>query len=582
MSTRRRDKTVGHYHIDPKLIIQEDASSTLEVGMMVYLDSDGLYKPAVAIPTEPEKSNVCGVVWDFEGPDQFYLRQGATPLMYRHPLGPDWFEKDSNGRVREEAPSPSLIPGDMGAYLYLSPSNPGYLTHIPPYEDQTTQCECNELCSVVVGIKQQYGWFYDPSVNTCQNRFESDVTIIYTNVPTPGPPGPPGPDGPAGPAGAQGAQGNDGPIGPVGPVGPVGPAGRDGVNGRDGICQDCTDPLYFGCGLELDEDTLINTGIIGISPNAGGCTSLGDLNGLVSISSIGTEVGEDGCDYLTYAANYLNLKVDAGGDDSGSEGQCGSSSGVPICSISEDTGDASVFGCPGTVVEFSSINGSAIGAVPADGCAPPDNPGVFRALLKGGVGIDVTGEAGGEITIEADTDCAYVDIPLPEFANVDDADPICPDNNSKVVVDVSYDDDNCKWEVQKAIIEDPNINENDQDEELCPGDYVYSDFHNGPSAGEGCRYEFYRKKLPKIYNGVESGTGEAGGSTSCDFVIAIEEGEDNECGTNIKYITQTLGVTKNVDGTGCAVTDVDLSCTGTSDGPLELTITYGDICCTYS
>jgi hypothetical protein len=82
MATRKRDSTIGHYHIDPKLIFQEDAGSTLEIGQLVYLDPiDQNYKPAIALPAEPEKSNVCGVVWSFEGENQFYLRQGTTPMM---------------------------------------------------------------------------------------------------------------------------------------------------------------------------------------------------------------------------------------------------------------------------------------------------------------------------------------------------------------------------------------------------------------------------------------------------------------------------------------------------------------------
>lgn len=578
MSTRRRDKTVGHYHIDPKLIIQEDASSTLEVGMMVYLDSDGLYKPAVAIPTEPEKSNVCGIVWDFEGPDQFYLRQGATPLMYRHPLGPDWFEKDSNGRVREEAPSPSLIPGDMGAYLYLSPSNPGYLTHIPPYEDQSTQCECNELCSVVVGIKQQYGWFYDPSVNTCQNRFESDVTIIYTNVPTPGPPGAPGPAGPVGPAGAQGPQGNVGPIGPAGPVGPVGPAGRDGVNGRDGKCQDCTDPLYFGCGLELDGDTLVNTGLVGISPNAAGCTRLGDLNGFVAISSLGIEVGEDGCDYLTYAANYLDFRVDAGGDGWNDQGQCGSSSGVPICSISEDIGNANVFGCPGTVVEFSSINGSAVGAIPVDGCAPPDDPGVFRVLLKGGIGIDVTGEAGGEITIEADTDCAYVDIPLPDI-NVNN-NVICGFGED-VISFKEYDDNNCIWEFEKIRIPDLEEPDDHGPDTVCPGDDIVVAV-NKETRNNDCHIKPVTKGMPEFIEGLDSLTGDD--SEDCFILTNIKLDDSGDCGSYLvpyyKDLDSMLGTRVKEGSEGCAI--VGLEFTSCDSGKVYLEYELGDICCTYS
>jgi hypothetical protein len=167
MSVSRRGKTEGPLKHDAKLIQQESASSTLEVGQLVYLDDDGLYKPAIASLGTPKTSIVVGVVWSFEGPNQFYLQQTDSPLFYRFPLTKDYFEVDTNGRVRENAPNAVKIPGNLGDYLYLSHVTPGGLSHVAPYDD---------LCQVIVGTKQPYGWLYQPNLNSCTVEITAGVT----------------------------------------------------------------------------------------------------------------------------------------------------------------------------------------------------------------------------------------------------------------------------------------------------------------------------------------------------------------------------------------------------------------------
>lgn len=156
MVSRRRDKTIGHIHTDPRIIYQPDAQETLEIGMLVYLDCDGVFKPALAVP---EKSELAGVVWSFEGPHNFYLHQGDGPMLYRFPLTPEFFSSDGDGRVRENAPDPILIPGHLGDLLYLSPTEPGRMTHVRPTGI--------DECEVVVGKKMQYGFLYQPGDPVC-------------------------------------------------------------------------------------------------------------------------------------------------------------------------------------------------------------------------------------------------------------------------------------------------------------------------------------------------------------------------------------------------------------------------------
>jgi hypothetical protein len=110
MSISRRDKTIGHIHTDPKLIYQSGAGSTLKVGQVVYQDCDGVYRPALACP---DKSDVCGIVWDIEGENQFYLKQSDSPMMYRFPLTKDYFTTDINGKVLDNSPNPLKIPGRL-------------------------------------------------------------------------------------------------------------------------------------------------------------------------------------------------------------------------------------------------------------------------------------------------------------------------------------------------------------------------------------------------------------------------------------------------------------------------------------
>ena len=156
MVTRRRDKTIGHIHTDPRIIYQPNAQNDLEIGQIVYLDCDGIFKPALATP---EKSNIAGVVWSFEGANHFYLHQGDGPMMYRFPLTKEFFTTDIDGRVIEDIPDPIKVPGQLGELLYLSPTEPGALTYIAPTDP--------DHCIVVVGKKMRYGFLYQPGERSC-------------------------------------------------------------------------------------------------------------------------------------------------------------------------------------------------------------------------------------------------------------------------------------------------------------------------------------------------------------------------------------------------------------------------------
>jgi hypothetical protein len=164
MVTRRRDKTIGHIHTDPRIIYQVDAQESLEVGQLVYLDCDGIFKPALAVPG---KSQVAGVVWSFEGPHHFYLHQGDGPMLYRFPLTPEFFTTDSNGRVQEDSPEPTKIPGKLGQELYLSDTVPGGITHVAPTG--------LDVCKVIVGKKMAYGFLYHTEPPECCQ----DIIEIY-------------------------------------------------------------------------------------------------------------------------------------------------------------------------------------------------------------------------------------------------------------------------------------------------------------------------------------------------------------------------------------------------------------------
>jgi hypothetical protein len=428
---------------------------------------------------------------------------------------------------------------------------------VPPYSE--------EICSFVVGVKQSYGWLYQPNMNTCQNTIEE---LVVVETPIPGPPGPPGPEGPQGIAGNQGPQGNQGPIGLTGPIGPRGPAGVDGVDGKDAICLDCTDPLFFGCGLEIrDGDTLVNTGLVGLT--GGGSCSIGA--DLVAVRALAEVTNLEGCTELAYTNNYLRFNINVG---TALSGECGGGA----VSLANKILDATNPSCIGSIVKLASLRGNAVDGPGQNGCNAGDN-GEYRVLLKGDIGITVDGTNGEEITISADGSCAYVDLPIPDI-NLRNMGPVCPGQDDvNVITKIEYNVALCKWDIERSFLALPIINEYDINENVCPGDYIYSEYNNGPDAGDGCRYQFFRRKMPKIFNEIEEDTLE---TATCTVVTAVEEGGAGECGTKLKVTTQELGFNKTILGAGCAIIDIDLSCESTAGGPFMLTVTRGDICCTYS
>ncbi len=138
MSSTRRDKSISHFHLDPKLIQQTDAKTTLDIGKFVYLDTDGIYKLAISNGTEIQ-ANVQGYVWSFVGNDAFYLKSGFGPLEYRFPLPGDF-----------------SIPGNVGDELYLSASSYGDMQTTTP-----------SAYGFIVGYKTDYGMLYRPDPLFC-------------------------------------------------------------------------------------------------------------------------------------------------------------------------------------------------------------------------------------------------------------------------------------------------------------------------------------------------------------------------------------------------------------------------------
>lgn len=156
------DKTKNHFHTDPKLIEQTNVSNDLLIGQLVYLDEDGLYKPAIA--TDRLKSNIQGIVWSFIGKNQFYLSMEPKPLFYRFPFIPNWFSNDFDG-LNENAPLYSQIPAPLGHKVYLSESIPGGMSATPPSDIKLT---------VIVGYRTEYGLLYRPEPFCCGIDWEKE------------------------------------------------------------------------------------------------------------------------------------------------------------------------------------------------------------------------------------------------------------------------------------------------------------------------------------------------------------------------------------------------------------------------
>jgi len=139
--TSYRDLTISHSHTDPKLLYQANAEQTFNIGDIIYLDVDNIYKLAQAI--DGQKQNVQGVIWSFPTPDSFYLRIAPGPFEYRIPLEQSFID--------------SRIPGGIGAELWLSDVSPGRMVNLKP----------DTLYDVFIGYKTDYGFLYRPELYIC-------------------------------------------------------------------------------------------------------------------------------------------------------------------------------------------------------------------------------------------------------------------------------------------------------------------------------------------------------------------------------------------------------------------------------
>lgn len=153
----QRAKTTSHYHTDPKLIEQPGCKSFLKSGMLVFIDKDGIYKPAIA--TCQRSCNIIGVVMSFIGSDKFYLKQNHGHMYYREPLPPDWFFT-IDGKVDDLAPLFEKIPNTLGNPVYLSDSVPGGMMSSPPI---------NNKYVVQAGYRTEYGFYFKPEPFCCDS-----------------------------------------------------------------------------------------------------------------------------------------------------------------------------------------------------------------------------------------------------------------------------------------------------------------------------------------------------------------------------------------------------------------------------
>lgn len=151
----QQGNTVSHFHTDPKLFEQTNVKNTLEIGMFVYMDTDGLFKPALAVSRR--QANVQGIVYEFLGDNKVYIKHNHGHIYYRHPLPPEWYA-EVDGKVDEKAPLFIKIPGMLGNPLYLSDTIPGGMRNSP-----TTNY------TVQVGYRTEYGFYYKPEPYCCND-----------------------------------------------------------------------------------------------------------------------------------------------------------------------------------------------------------------------------------------------------------------------------------------------------------------------------------------------------------------------------------------------------------------------------
>lgn len=156
MECIHKDKTIGHIHTDPKLIIQPNCKSILSIGMLVYLNPNNeLYLPAISTDEEIT-SNVQGIIWNFVGDDKFLLKILPGPMEYRFPLPKEFFNISGNTIT----PNITYIPGNYGDRLWLSETKPGRMQSNKPTFPNIP---------LIVGYKTPYGFLYQPKYICCSD-----------------------------------------------------------------------------------------------------------------------------------------------------------------------------------------------------------------------------------------------------------------------------------------------------------------------------------------------------------------------------------------------------------------------------
>jgi hypothetical protein len=153
----QRGGTEAHFHTDPKLFEQENVANDLKPGMLVYMDTDGKFKPAIAI--SQRQSNIQGIVYSLIGNDKVYIKHNHGHMFFRHPLPPDWFFT-IDGKVVEDSPLFEKVPNTLGNTLYLSDTIPGGLMSNPPL---------NDMFVVLAGYRTEYGFYFKPEPYCCES-----------------------------------------------------------------------------------------------------------------------------------------------------------------------------------------------------------------------------------------------------------------------------------------------------------------------------------------------------------------------------------------------------------------------------
>ena len=171
--TTLKNRTVGHFHVDPILIQQTNAKEDLgnSIGRPVYLAANGKYYLAQA--NTEESANVVGVIWSFLGPHKFYLKCSTGPLIYRFPLPGYFFEPvflgiDENTNtdiwsIDPNIPNIEVLPGEVGDMLWLSKDIPGEFVSQRPVQG----LDPNPPQLVILGFKTHTGYMFRPKIIEC-------------------------------------------------------------------------------------------------------------------------------------------------------------------------------------------------------------------------------------------------------------------------------------------------------------------------------------------------------------------------------------------------------------------------------